>query len=258
MFIGSTLSLSLPLKIYFYLLAFAAFMSYIRWTLLGKFFMKKVSYRVFDVIKIGEHIRLILKPGKEKLEYYPGQFVFVEFPGKRILSESHPFSIASSPDASYIELGIKAVGTYTNKLASLNKDDKVLLDGPYGRFSYKYYRNKSLVWIAGGIGVVPFVAMAKNMPNNIKTTLFYSVKNPSEAFYLKELIEISKQNRNFQLILWESSKRGRFGARDIPNILPENGYFICGPEAMMKSLFKQLLSEGVPDRNIHTEEFSLM
>lgn len=256
-FIGSTLSLNFPLRIYFYLLTLAAFVSYIKWTLLGKFLMKKTVYRVFSVVKTSLHVRLILRPEKEKLQYYPGQFVFVEFPGKGILSQSHPFSIASSSDADYIELGIKTVGTYTERIASLKKGEKVLLDGPYGRFSYKYYRNGSLVWIAGGIGVVPFVAMAKELPDNTKAILFYSVKDRSEALYFKELVKVSKQNNKFRLILWESSKRGRFTAKDISDILPDAGYFICGPEAMMKSLSKQLLSEGVPYWNIHTEEFSL-
>jgi ferredoxin-NADP reductase len=38
---------------------------------------------------------------------------------------------------------------------------------------------------------------------------------------------------------------------------PEHTYFVCGPQAMMDAVERELLAGGVPLHRIYTEEFAL-
>lgn len=88
----------------------------------------------------------------------PGQFAFISFDPKE---GPHPFTIASADrgDRS-IDFQIKALGDYTRSLAGrLRVGQPVTVEGPYGRFDLgRRDRRAKQVWIAGGIGVTPFLA----------------------------------------------------------------------------------------------------
>ncbi len=260
LFIGSTLAVSLPLRVYFYILALTAMTSYLYGTIFEKYLVKKEKFIVSgkDIDSLIIKISLIPVDGSS-LKFEPGQFVFMQFIKKgRIQAQSHPFSMTSSPGEEKMGFGIKILGEYTDALKSVKKGDPVLVEGPYGRFSYSFFPNPKQIWIAGGIGVTPFVSLAKSLPKGMEAILYYSVTEKSEAVYYKELSEVEKVNRNFKLVLWESKFRGRFSISEIEKFVNlKKEYFICGPPPMMKSLKSQLISIKIPQYKIHTEEFSL-
>lgn len=92
-----------------------------------------------------------------------GQFAFVTFDR---LEGAHPFTIAAADrgDRS-VTFEIKALGNYTRQLAGrLRIGQTVHVEGPYGRFdlSCRDARARQL-WIAGGIGVTPFIAWLESL-----------------------------------------------------------------------------------------------
>ena len=259
LFIGSTLAVSFPLRIYFYLLALVAFLSYLRRTILGKFIIKRKNFRVKNVEIEGEVMKISMTTNDgSSLSYQPGQFVFVEFKQKNIAFQSHPFSITSSPEESELSLGIKSLGDYTQTLKFLKAGDLAWVEGPYGEFGFTFYPNRNQVWIAGGIGITPFVSMAKSLPEDLRVILYYCVSEKPEAVFQKDLEKIEKEKNNFNSVLWESKLKGRFSINEINNSFnPVADYYICGPTLMMKSLKEQLIKKGISKKNIHTEEFAL-
>lgn len=60
-------------------------------------------------------------------------------------------------------------------MSELKEGDLALVEGPYGLFSSKYAKEKEQVWIAGGIGITPFLSLAKDMYTN-KVPLCKSLK----------------------------------------------------------------------------------
>ncbi|HNB05997.1 MAG TPA: ferric reductase-like transmembrane domain-containing protein, partial [Thauera aminoaromatica] len=87
-----------------------------------------------------------------------GQFAFV---GLERFEGSHPFTIASADHGDRsLTFQIKALGDYTRQLASrVAVGQAVTVEGPYGRFVLGRQDHKARqIWIAGGIGVTPFLA----------------------------------------------------------------------------------------------------
>lgn len=234
---------------------------YIYRSLFHKNFHKYYDYKISNVVHKNDIIELHMAPTDKKLDYLPGQFAFVKLDQKGVLGEIHPFSISSNPAAQNLRFSIKQLGDYTGLLSDVKAGQSVKVDGPYGTFSNKVVNNNDQVWVAGGIGVTPFLAMAANLDDSQKVTMFYSVKTANEAVYKQDLQEIAKQKTNFRLIVIESDKDGMLTSEIIlskSKTTSETTYMICGPGAMMKALRSQLRTGGVANKNIHTEEFSLL
>lgn len=93
----------------------------------------------------------------------PGQFAFIGFDAQE---GPHPFTIASADRGDRtIEFQIKALGDYTRELAGrLRIGQAVTVEGPYGRFDIARVDPRARqIWIAGGIGVTPFLAWLESL-----------------------------------------------------------------------------------------------
>ncbi len=262
-FVGSDLARSPALK--FYLIGLVSFglLAYLYKTLAGNIFIRKFPYVVDQVKTVGTNVSEIhLTPQQSYLAHLPGQFVFIRFPkSKAVGSEWHPFSISSAPESDKLRINVKALGDYTSTLASLRPGDKAEVEGAYGRFSYTKFKNHNQIWIAGGIGVTPFLSMAESLPTSgYKIDLYYCVNNTSELIDWQKLTGLSKTNKCFGLYTFVKSKnKTHLSAKMISQTTPLEGkeIFVCGPPAMMSGLRTQLRQLGIPASKIHTEEFSL-
>jgi predicted ferric reductase len=95
--------------------------------------------------------------------YRPGQFAFITFDRQE---GAHPFTISSADRGNgTISFCIKALGNYTNDLAQkLRVGQAAKIEGPYGRFQLdRHSPDKRQVWVAGGIGVTPFLAWLESL-----------------------------------------------------------------------------------------------
>ena len=255
-------------QLYWYLVVISAMgiSSYLYRSILGRWLVRRYDYLVTCVRQLSPLItEITLAPTSRALNFLPGQFVFVGFDtASPIGDEVHPFSICSPPNTGHLVITAKTLGDYTGKLSSLQPGVKARIEGPYGRFSYLYHHTPEQIWIAGGIGITPFISMAGNLitqQNNVKSvTLIYSVRAGQEAIYLTELASIQAQLPFFRFILWQTSQYGRLSAKSIEQSsdpLMTKEIFICGPQPLMKQLRSQFVKRGVSNSRIHTEEFTM-
>ena len=118
------------------------------------------------------------------------------------------------------------------------------------------------LWIAGGIGVTPFVAWAQAMdPRDNPATLVYCVRYEDGAAHLRELEVVADKLPNFTLVLHASETSGRATA---DTILETTGLdasnlsiAFCGPDAMRKAMSKAFTASGMPGRKFRYEEFEI-
>ncbi len=240
------------------LIGLAAFV-YIYRSIFHGNFAKYDIYKLDKIKKINDNYELILTPQGEPMKYLPGQFAFIKLEADGILGQSHPFSMSSDPAGKELIFGIKVLGDYTRALEDVQPGTLVKVDGPYGTFSNKIVKNKRQVWIAGGIGITPFMAMAKALDSSQDVDLYYSAKNHKEAIYMEELSRLSKTKKNLRIIPFMEDEKGFVNAElifEMSKELDDANFMICGPMMMMKSLRSQLRDKGVANKNINTEEFN--
>ncbi|MEK7098130.1 MAG: FAD-binding oxidoreductase [Patescibacteria group bacterium] len=205
----------------------------------------------------------------EKLKFKPGQYVSIALYDKRgKIGQKHHFSISSSPDEGGVRLGIKIFGKFTQELSVKKEGDEIALFGPYGDFVFDAEKMKDVVFIAGGIGITPFMsafrcAADRKLPN--KMTLLYSNKTVDGTAFFDEIKALAGQNNNFKpyfTVTNEIAPRGfEHGMlcqatmqKFIANF-SNKYFFICGPAPFMEAMAGCLRSCGVPENRIRREFF---
>jgi predicted ferric reductase len=244
-------------RIYVFGMAFIGVGAWIYRAFLFNLLHRKIDYTITDVTKKGHGITEVsMQPVAKSLQYLAGQFAFFNFPSinKR---EQHPFTISSHPYADGLRITVKELGDFTNDFNNkLKIGDSVFVEGPYGHFSSRYIKEKEQIWIAGGIGITPFLSLAKYMYTN-KVNLFWCVNSEEEAVYSNELETIAKDNPNFNFTIWSSKASGYLTADELKlKNYVDKGYLICGPKTLKENMIKQLGAKGVKDKSIYDEEFA--
>jgi predicted ferric reductase len=128
------------------------------------------------------------------------------------------------------------------------------VEGPYGSFTHRSLPRRRQIWIAGGIGVTPFLSMARSLRGDepVDVDLYYCVEHAEEAHFLDEL------RTRGPVALVARDEQGFLTADRIAAEHPdlsEAEVLVCGPPAMIESLRTQLAAAGLPRERFHAEEF---
>ena len=219
------------------------------------------NVKFFKVIPIPPHPPLSKGGRGGFIDYLPGQFFMVSQWG----AGEAPISVTSTRGLQrHIEFAIKKVGAVTTVLHKLKKGDNIWLRGPYGNgFNAGAAKKKDVVFIAGGIGIVPlrslinFIQMHKKQYGKI--FLLYGAKNPSEILFEEDLKTWNK--KGIEIILTvdvkDESWKGNTGVvtdhlNRVKTDFKNACSYICGPDIMIEKTMKELTSRGMPDRQIIT------
>jgi ferredoxin-NADP reductase len=208
------------------------------------------------------------------ISFKPGQFFNVDLidpPYDDEKGAHRHFSIVNSPN----QKGVISMVTRLRDTAF----KKSLRDMPEGSeveigkigggdFTLPEDTDRPLVFIAGGIGIAPFISMIRYVMEEgtaYDITLMYSNRERRTAVFLDELKERATGNANLELILtmtgdesWEGETR-RIDREFIADYLenPTSGaYLIAGPPGMNKAITADLEKLGVKRKEIMASVFS--
>lgn len=240
--------------------------SYLYTEFFGGFFKKYLTYKVEAVNHPNNSTtEVVLRAKSESIQKQrAGQFLFVRFPGDKTLNESHPFTISSAPAPreDVLRVTVKASGDFTRHLFShLQPDMDAIVEGAYGMFDYKTGGGKQ-IWVAGGIGVTPFLSFIRDMDGNLAhdVDFYYTVRHREEAVFVDEIEAAAKKNPQLKAHIRFSATDGSLTADEIIKSSGGNisGYhvYMCGPLPMVQAFEKKFLAANVPAANIHYEEFN--
>jgi predicted ferric reductase len=238
--------------------------SYLYTEVFGKYFGKYVPYTVETVDHPSNFTTEVVMraKGKPLPKHRAGQFLFVRFPNIDTLNESHPFTISSAPHEDVLRLTVKASGDFTRTLfAELKPGTDAIVEGSYGMFDYKQGGQKQ-IWIAGGIGVTPFLSFIRDMGDSLDRDVefYYAVRHRDEVLFLNEIEAAGIKNQRLKVHFRYSASGGHLAAEEIlrnagGNVSGHHVY-MCGPLSMIRSFKRKFLEAGVPAGNIHFEEFN--
>ncbi|HOB66214.1 ferredoxin reductase family protein [Ottowia sp.] len=226
-------------------------------------FLRPRHFVLERIERHGAVTELTLRPQGRAMHWQAGQFAFVSAPGAG-MGEPHPFTIASAPAADgSLRLGIKALGDWTRRLpARLAPGQRVKMDGPYGRFVFRP-RVPRQVWLAGGIGITPFLAWAEALTDadQQQIALVWAVTTRAEAFAAERLAGIAARHPNLTLHVVASAEDGRLTAERLAGLVPfalrDAALFYCGPSGLRDAIVSGLKAMGQRPRRVHSEAFEL-
>lgn len=194
----------------------------------------------------------------------PGQFVLVAFlrgAGFEGCGEYHPFTVSGVGAAGELRLGIKALGNCTRGMQALRAQVPLRLQGPFGSFLPVQHAGPSL-WLAGGIGITPFMAALRSAPPQAPVHLLYLHRDATDAAYVEELRQLAAQSAQLSLQIVASGA----DLPDLASLLPAAQdlqptalgawrCWLCGPPGLIASARQLLQARGLAAAQIHFEHF---
>src|SRR3990167_5253246 len=203
-------------------------------------------------------VEVTLQPLARRLGAQPGQFVLAAFlagPRFQWCGEYHPFTISAMGADGRMVLGIKALGDCTQQLQQAQPGTEARVQGPFGRFLAEG-AGPSL-WLAGGIGITPFVAALRNGPLAHPVHLIYLHRDHAGAPYAAELAALAATQPRLRLQIVDTGDT----TPDLGQLLPDADElrgmhcFLCGPPGLLGAAVQRLRERGVAASHVHFECF---
>ena len=192
---------------------------------------------------------------RDQLQHHAGQYITV----RRTIDgveERRTYSIVTAPGGSVLRLGVREQtgGRMSRELAGrLRAGDTLDVGTPVGRFrtSVDPARTQSYVAFAAGSGITPVLSLATDIltrePHS-RFTLIYGNRNTARTMFLEETLALKNRFIGRFSVYFVMSREpqhaalmnGRIDgakvqalAREVPEIVSADEYFICGPGGMV-------------------------
>ncbi|WP_440997402.1 ferredoxin reductase family protein [Arhodomonas sp. SL1] len=224
-------------------------------------------YRVTEVTALTEDVaELTLAPEGRPMRYRAGQFVYLAHQSPTLgagYNQQHPYTLSSAPEEDVLRIGVKALGDLSTALLHTPPGTPMTVEGPYGDLFPEALEGRSQLWLAGGIGITPFVARARSLRVAgvvaAPVMLVYCAENTARAYYLEELAAVAATVKGFDVRGHLFEEEGPLTAVFLDGVCPdwrEREVIFCGPAGMHDHCWRLLRREGV--RHWRTEEFDLL
>ncbi len=205
-----------------------------------------------------------------------GQYVDITLPDPPyddLLGPTRSFSIASAPSERDLLLLMRLRDTaFKRAMTDMPLGSALLLDGPVDDLSLALHDGQSAVYLAGGVGVAPFLSAIRHAAasgGELDATLFYSNRRPEDAAYLEELTALAERVRGFRFIptmtrmelserTW-SGETARLGVPILERYLPAirgPRYYLSGSTLFISGVRQELARAGIPGTAIRVEMYA--
>jgi ferredoxin-NADP reductase len=203
--------------------------------------------------------------------HLPGQHLDVRLTAPDGYIAQRSYSIASAPEGPYVELIVDRLpdGEVSPYLTQeLRPGDDLEIRGPFGGwFVWHVGLGGPVQLVAGGSGVVPFLAMLDHhraAGSEVSVRLLYSARTLGEVIRRERLAEPSGDVRVDLALTREAPPdwKGETGRVDRavlsrlafpPDAEPK--VFVCGPTGFVDAVASAMIDLGHPSEKIKTERF---
>lgn len=226
-----------------------------QWLKLRK--IEKLSPTIFE---------FVFEPSK-KFDYFPGQYAELTLP--HLMPDNRGnrryFTIASCHTENDIRFGLRIEknrsSSFKVALQNLSQNSMVQLTQVGGDFILPTKKDTKLIFIAGGVGITPFVSMVRHLlkiKEKREITLFYLVKSLDDFVY-REVFEKAEKELFLKLVLIVSDTGARFTSEIFKKEVPDykdRVVYVSGSNSMVIGCKETLKVTGVNAKQIKTDYFS--
>ena len=213
---------------------------------------------------------------KANFSYLPGQYITIKH---NVSGEElrRAYSISSAPSSGKLTVGIKKVAggsfsVYANE--AIKAGDILEVMPPEGRFTFDATQgSQNIAAFAAGSGITPIMSIAQTVleaNNTNKFILIYGNQKPEETMFFSDiqLLKEKYAERFFTQYVYSKVNEpdalfGRIETSTVNLIVKNkfkdvdfNGFYLCGPEAMINAVSDTLKGNGIADDKIHFELFT--
>ncbi|MDE8586493.1 ferredoxin reductase family protein [Arthrobacter sp. NQ4] len=236
---------------------------YVYRELLARRFLPHHDYQVAGVRPVAaDLLEVALRPLGRPLVFKPGQFAMVYLETADGW-QRHPFSISGPAQEGGISITVKALGDHTTRLPDVVQPGMpAVVGGPYGRFD-RHKGTAHQVWIAGGVGITPFLSWLRSLDADpgagLQEDVDFFVTSAGPSPFAEEIIAIARNHPRLKVHVVDTERDGRLTPAAVmaavgtePRLL---SVFMGGPDAMLRQFRKAFRAAGVRRLNIHREYF---
>jgi len=179
----------------------------------------------------------------------------------------------SSREDGRLEFVIKVYpdGLFSHFLdTQLAAGDRLNLSGPYGMFTLREGHEADLVFVGGGAGMAPILALLRSMSERgikRKATYYYGARRRRDLCFEDELRALEQTIEGFRYVpaLSEPDESddwdGEVGmitdvVKKHESDLKGAHAYVCGPPPMVEAAMPLLTALGVPDKHVYYDKFT--
>lgn len=212
---------------------------------------------------VNEYTFKLVKP--ERLDYKPGQFILVKIQDTPPMYRAYSIS-SCLKDGTELSVTVKKMpgGYGSGIIFNTFKEGKLVeLEGPLGKELVVNKATEKVLFVAGGIGITPFVPMAGDMvknPNAARVVkLIHGVNQAKEFIYDDHFTRLRAENQKFEyikVVASDNTWQGKKGfVTDAIKEMDLQGFkvYLCGPKPMINASLKALRGAGVAEEDIFYE-----
>jgi ferredoxin-NADP reductase len=173
------------------------------------------------------------------------------------------FSLVSAPfeEELIVATRMRDGSAYKRALKALPLGARIKLKGPRGLLTLHEDRSRAAVFIAGGIGITPFMSMLRQAAHDRlarRLFLLYSNRRPQDAPFLAELQALAQRADSFRLLARMTDADGFLDSEAVKSLVGDAAapvYYLAGPPAMVGAMKAVLRSAGIGDSDVRSEQF---
>ncbi|ASZ12580.1 NO-inducible flavohemoprotein [Chitinophaga pendula] len=208
-------------------------------------------------------------------DFLPGQYISLRlFLPELQLLQPRQYSISCAPNGEYYRISVKreAGATYPDGMISnrlhdhIREGDVVDLSAPAGTFTLNPNKTRPKVFISGGVGQTPLMAMLEALTSqrtDVSITWIHGCRNEAVHAFRDRLTQLAGAHPNLDPHIFydQPTAPAQYkGWVDLSvlkaKILQENAdYYLCGPAPFITRHHTFLVENGVNTGAIHFEEF---
>lgn len=207
------------------------------------------------------------------LQWFPGQFVHLEFPDgvRRAYSMAHPPASWGSRTLEFLIRAVPDGSASAWLFGRMTEGVPVVVEGPYGKAYAQSPAERPVVCLAGGTGLAPILAIADRLQTESSGRVLHvyiGARTAEDVVLAERLAVLRERGANVVIAVDGGFGRGhdapiplRAGlaldhlAADVPD-LRDHDLYLAGPPGMVTAALRRLVREGTaPADRVFVDKF---